>query len=197
MCLSRATESRPVQPAMTAWSIANVSGVVVSWASTVKVRSNTNYGLRAGSKLEYTTVGSTRASQHQADGNVALTMCRQRDGTAVDHVDQGAIAQGAQVFRGERLVVGEIGDLRRGVGGCRQHQRVIGRDACIHACDQRAALVEEIDVVSRALRLAAHDAHGDSGIVDVAFGRDEITVPGEALGRGKTALGIHRPDVVE
>src|SRR5213595_3280291 len=92
MCLSRATGSRPVQPAMTIWLIASVSGVVVSWASTVKVRSNTNYVLHAGSKLEDTAVRSARARQHQADRNVALAMRGQRDGAAVDHVDQGAIA---------------------------------------------------------------------------------------------------------
>src|SRR5512142_2304386 len=96
MCLSRATGSRPVQPAMTIWSIASVSGVVVSWASTVKVRSNTNDGLHAGSKLEDTAVGAARTGQHQADGNFALAMRGQRDGAAIDHVDQGAIAQCAQ-----------------------------------------------------------------------------------------------------
>src|SRR5512142_3141681 len=117
MCLSRATGSRPVQPAMTIWSIASVSGVVVSWASTVKVRSNTNYGLHAGSKFKDATVRSALSCHHQADGNFALAMCGQRDGTAVDHVDQGAIAQRAQVLGSERLVVGEICDLRRRVGG--------------------------------------------------------------------------------
>src|SRR5262245_10633070 len=91
MCLSRATGSRPVQPAMTIWSIAKVSGVVVSWASTVKVRSNTDDGLHTGSKFEDTAVRSARPCQHQADGNVALAMRRDRDGAAVDHVDQGAI----------------------------------------------------------------------------------------------------------
>src|SRR4051812_25050418 len=101
MCLSRATGSRPVQPAMTIWSIASVSGVVVSRVSTVKVRSNTNYGLHAGSKLKDTTIGSTHACKHQADGDVALAMRRQRDGAAVDHVDQGAIAQRPHVLRGE------------------------------------------------------------------------------------------------
>src|SRR6478736_4668271 len=172
MCLSRATGSRPVQPAMTIWSIPSVSDAVVSWASTVKVRSNTNYGLHAGSKLENTTVRSARARQHQADGNVTLAMRGQRDGAAVDHVDEGAIAERAQVFPGERLVIGKIGNLRRRVGGGGQHQRVIGRDARIDARDQRAALVEEIDVIGSALRLAAHDAHGNAGIVDVAFRRD-------------------------
>src|SRR3954447_318490 len=110
MCLSRATGSRPVQPAMTIWSIASVSGVVVSWASTVKVRSNTNYGLHAGSKFKDTTVRSARARQHQADGNLALAMRRQRDGAAVNQVDQAAIAQGADVLAAERLVIGKIGD---------------------------------------------------------------------------------------
>src|SRR4051812_21223595 len=108
MCLSRATGSRPVQPAMTIWSIASVSGVVVSWASTVKVRSNTNYGLHAGSKFKDTTVRTARACQHQADRDVARAVCRHRDGAAVDHVDEGAIAKRAQVFPGERLVVGQI-----------------------------------------------------------------------------------------
>ena len=37
---------------------------------------------------------------------------RQRNGAAVDHVDQRAVAQGAQVRGGKRLVVGEIGDAR-------------------------------------------------------------------------------------
>src|SRR3954453_24119915 len=110
MCLSRATGSRPVQPAMTIWSIASVSGVVVSWASTGKVRSNTNYGLHAGSKLEDTAVRSARARQHQADGNLALGRRRQRAGATIDHVDIGAIAERAQVFPGDLLVVGEIGD---------------------------------------------------------------------------------------
>ena len=110
MCLSRATGSRPVQPAMTTWSIASVSGVVVPWASTVKVRSNTDYGLHAGSKFEDAAVRSARGREHQPDRHVALAMRRQRDGAAVDHVDQRAIAQRAQVLPGERLVVGEIGD---------------------------------------------------------------------------------------
>src|SRR3954467_2063424 len=117
MCLSRGTGSRPVQPAMTIWATASASGGGVSWASTVKVRSNTNYGLHAGSKLEDTAVRSARARQHQADGNFALAMRRQRDGATVDHVDQGAIAERPQVFPGELLVVGEIGDFRRRVGG--------------------------------------------------------------------------------
>src|SRR3954469_11508760 len=108
MCLSRATGSRPVQPAMTIWSIANVSGVVVSWASTVKVRSNTNYGLHAGSKFKNTAGRATRPGKHPADGNVAPAMRRQRDGATVDHIDQGAIAQCAQIFPGERLVVGQV-----------------------------------------------------------------------------------------
>src|SRR3954465_7131364 len=93
MCLSRATGSRPVQPAMTIWSIASVSGVVVSWASTVKVRSNTNYGLHAGSKLEDTAVRSARARQHQADRNLALAKRRERDGAAAEPVVQGAVRE--------------------------------------------------------------------------------------------------------
>src|SRR4051794_41875224 len=125
MCLSRATGSRPVQPAMTIWSIASVSRVVVSWASTVKVRSNTNYGLHAGSKLEDTAVRSARARQHQADGNLAPPMRRQRDSATVDHVDQGAIAERPQGFPGERLVVGKIRKFWRRVGGGRQHPRVL------------------------------------------------------------------------
>src|SRR3954462_642672 len=122
MCLSRAIASRPVQPAITIWSIASDSGVVVSWASTVKVRSNTNYGLHAGSEFKDTTVGSARACKHQTGRNFALAMRGHRDGAAVNHVDQGAIAQRAQVFSRECLVVGEIGDLRRRVGRGRQHQ---------------------------------------------------------------------------
>src|SRR3954464_2746977 len=117
MCLSRATGSRPVQPAMTIWSIASVSGVVVSWASTVNVRSNTNNRLHAGSKLENAAVGAARPRQHQADGNLALAMRGDRDGAAVDHVDQGAVAQRAHVLDSERLVVGKIRYSRRRVGG--------------------------------------------------------------------------------
>src|SRR5690348_5804716 len=108
MCLSRATGSRPVQPAMTIWSIASVSGVVVSCASTVKVRSNTNNRLHAGSELENAAVGAARGRQHEADGHLALAMRRQRDGAAVDHVDQGAVAQRAEILGGECLVVSEI-----------------------------------------------------------------------------------------
>src|SRR5689334_12080236 len=103
MCLSRATGSRPVQPAMTALSIASVSGVVEPWASTVKVRSNTNYGLHAGGEFEDTAIGAAGTRQHQPDGNLALAMRRQRDRATVDHVDQGTVAQRLQVRRGECL----------------------------------------------------------------------------------------------
>src|SRR5215510_12321867 len=98
MCLSRATGSRPVQPAMTALSIASVSGVVEPCASTVKVRSNTNDRLHAGSKLGDTPIGSAGARQHQPDGNLALAMRWDRDRAAVDHVDQGTVTQRAQVL---------------------------------------------------------------------------------------------------
>src|SRR4051812_50119201 len=98
MCLSRAPGSRPVQPAMTIWSIASVSGVVVSWASTVKVRSNTNYGLHAGSKLEDTAVRTPPAPPHQAAGGLTLALRRQREGAAVGHVCQGGGAGGPPGF---------------------------------------------------------------------------------------------------
>src|SRR6202035_1045187 len=98
MCLSRATEARPVQPAITAWSIGSVSGVVVPWASMVNARSNTDDVLHSGGEFEDAAVGAARCRQHQADWRLAFAMARQRDRAAVDHVDQGAIAQRAQVF---------------------------------------------------------------------------------------------------
>src|SRR5439155_27004368 len=110
MCLSRATGSRPVQPAMTAWSIASVSGVNIPLSSTLKVRSNTDDILHSGSQFEDTAIRSARGGQHQPDRRLAFAVRRQRDRAAVEHVDQRTIAQGAQILRGEGLVVGKIAD---------------------------------------------------------------------------------------
>src|ERR1700760_4447387 len=98
MCLSRATGSRPVQPAITAWSMASVSGTEPPWRSiTVKVRSNTDRSFHSGGELKDAAVGGAGRSQHQSDRHLALAMGRQRDGATVDHVDQGAIAQGPYI----------------------------------------------------------------------------------------------------
>src|ERR1041384_1535592 len=105
MCLSRATGSRPVQPAMTAWSIASVSGVNAPLSSTLKVRSNTDDILHSGGQFENTAIRSARRGQHQPDRHLALAMRRQRNRAAVEHVDQRAIAQRTQILRGEGLVV--------------------------------------------------------------------------------------------
>src|SRR6478735_11923730 len=97
MCLSRATGSRPVQPAITALSIASVSGVGAPLFSMVKVRSNTDDVLHSGSKFEDAAISSTRGSQHQPDRHLAFAVRGQRDRAAVEHVDQCAVAQRAQV----------------------------------------------------------------------------------------------------
>src|SRR5882724_6047379 len=110
MCLSRATGSRPVQPAMTAWSIASVSGVGTPLSSMVKVRSNTDDILHSGCEFEDAAIRPARGCEHQTDWHLAFAMRRQRDRAAIEHVDQRAIAQRPQVLRGECLVVGEIGD---------------------------------------------------------------------------------------
>src|SRR2546425_7893027 len=96
MCLSRATGSRPVQPAITAWSIASVSGVNIPLSSTLKVRSNTDDVLHSGSKFENTAIRSASGGEHQPDRHLAFAMRRQRNRTAIEHVDQRAIAQGTQ-----------------------------------------------------------------------------------------------------
>src|SRR5213595_1315162 len=103
ICLSRATGSRPVQPAITAWSIASVSGVNAPLSSTLKVRSNTDDVLHSGSKLENTGIRPARGGQHQPDRHLAFAMRRQRNRAAVEHVDQCAIAQRTQILRGEGL----------------------------------------------------------------------------------------------
>src|ERR1700738_3154147 len=105
MCLSRATGSRPVQPAITARSIGRVSGVVVSWASMVNARSNTDEALHGGGKFEDAAVGAAGCREHQPDRRLAVAMRGQRNRAAVDHGDQGAIAQRQQVGPGEGLVV--------------------------------------------------------------------------------------------
>src|SRR5882757_10840112 len=115
MCLSRATGSRPVQPAMTAWSIGNVSGVGAPRSSTVKVMSYTDGALHAGGEFKNAAVRSACGGEHQPDRHLAFAMRRQRDGAAVDHVDQRAVAQRPQVRDRERLVLSEVGDARRRV----------------------------------------------------------------------------------
>src|SRR6202040_2922625 len=104
MCLSRATGSRPVQPAMTAPSIGSVSGVVVYWASMVNVRSNTDGMLHCGRQFEDAAFRSAGCRQHQPDRHLALAMAGERNRAAVDHVDQRAVAQRQQVGFGESLV---------------------------------------------------------------------------------------------
>src|SRR5918996_5433583 len=91
ICLSRATGSRPVQPAMTAWSIASVSGVNIPLSSTLKVRSNTDDILHSGGEFEDAPVRSAGGCEHQPDRHLAFAMRGQRDRAAVEHVDQGAI----------------------------------------------------------------------------------------------------------
>src|ERR1700760_114981 len=98
MCLSRAMGSRPVQPAITAWSIPRVSGVVVPWASTVKVRSNTDGPFHSCGKLEDAAIMAARCREHQADRHLALAMAGNRDRAAVDHVDHRGVAQGPHVL---------------------------------------------------------------------------------------------------
>src|SRR4051795_2499776 len=93
MCLSRATGSRPVQPAITALSIASVSGVGAPLSSMVKVRSNTDDVLHSGRKLEDAAISSASSSQHQPDRYLALAVRRQRYRAAVEHVDQRAVAE--------------------------------------------------------------------------------------------------------
>src|ERR1700744_5513888 len=118
MCLSRAMGSRPVQPAITAWSIGKVNGTVAPSASTtVKVRSNMERALHAGGQFEDAAIRAAGRGQHQADRHFAVAVRRQRDRATVDRVDQGAIAKRAQILNRERLVVGEIGNLWRGIGG--------------------------------------------------------------------------------
>src|SRR5690348_9965045 len=112
ICLSRATGSRPVQPAITAWSIDRVSGVAAPLSITVKVRSYTDCALHRGGEFKHATVGAAGCRDHEPDRHLAIAMRGQRDGAAVNHVDQGAIAQATQVRCSKRLVVGEIDDAR-------------------------------------------------------------------------------------
>src|SRR4030081_1202245 len=102
-----------------------VSGVVVSWASMVKVRSYTDDALHTGREFENAAIRATGGRQHQTDRHLPLAMTRERNGAAVDHVDQRAITQRPRVRLVEGLVVSEIRNPRRRVGGCRQDQRVI------------------------------------------------------------------------
>src|ERR1700684_64868 len=113
MCLSRATGSRPVQPAITARSIAKVNGVVPSLVSMVKVRSNMDRSLHTRRQFEDAAIVTTRCAQHEADRRFAVTMARQRNGAAIHHVDQRGIAQRQQDGFRERMVIGEIWDSRR------------------------------------------------------------------------------------
>ena len=101
----------------------------------------------------------------------------------------------ARVRCRKSLVVGEIGDARRRVGGGRQNQRVVGSDAFFGARDQRAPRAEEIDIVGRTQAFAAQNTAGDAGIVDLALAGDQIAVPGIAFSSRETALGAHRRDI--
>src|SRR3984885_6699969 len=181
MCLSRATGSRPVQPAMTARSIASVSGVVVPCASTVNVRSNTDDILHSGRKFKDAAIRSAGCRQHQTDRGYALAMRGQRYGAAINHVDQRAVAQRQQVRLGKGLVVGKVGDPRRRNRGGRHYKRVIRRETSRSTRDQRSPRPEQIDIVGGAKAFAAQDPAGNAGIVDVTLAGEEIAVPGVAL----------------
>src|SRR5258707_5175503 len=113
ICLSRAIGSRPVQPAITAESIGSVSGVDAPLSSMVKVRSNTDDAFHSGRQLKNPAIRSARGREHQPDRHLALAMGGERDRAAVERIDQGAVAQRAQIFFCKRLVVGEVGDFWR------------------------------------------------------------------------------------
>jgi hypothetical protein len=104
--------------------------------STVGVRSNTDDVLHSGREFEGAAIRSARGGQHQADRDLAGAMRRQRDRAAVEHIDQRATAQGAQILECERFIVGGIGDDWRRVRRGRQHQRVVGRDARFGPSDE-------------------------------------------------------------
>src|SRR5215471_15048347 len=189
MCLSRATGSRPVHPATTAWSIASVSGVVAPWASMmVNVRSNTDHTLHCRRELEDTAIRSASCGEHQSDRCFALAIAGYRDRATVNHVGQGAIAQREQVRLREGLVVREIGDARRNDRRGRHHKGLEGSETNRDTRDQRFSGLQEIDVLGSADALPAQDSRGDPGIIDIAVADDEIAVPGVAFCRGKAAL---------
>src|SRR5262249_49948121 len=96
MCLSRATGSRPVQPAITAWSIDMVNGVSIPRSRTLKVRSYTDRALHRGGKLEDAAVGAACRGDHQTHRPPAPAMRGQGEGAARGHVDQRAVARAAQ-----------------------------------------------------------------------------------------------------
>src|SRR3954463_7313139 len=100
MCLSRATGSRPVQPATTACSMRIVIGLAEPPASTMNSRSTPDDIFNPGGQFKNTSVRTAGSRQHQTDRHLALAMRRQRNGAAVDHVDQGAIAQTEHVRPG-------------------------------------------------------------------------------------------------
>src|SRR5258708_1669024 len=62
---------------------------------------------------------------------------------------------------------------------------------------KQKSAAEDIFQVGRALAFAAQDPYRHPWIVDVAFGRYQITMPGIAFRRGKAALGAHRRDIEE
>ena len=164
MCLSRATGSRPVQPAMTAWSIGSVSGVAAPLSCDGEGRDQT----RMASSIPAAS-SKMRRSAPPAAASISPT------GTSPSRWHGSEIAQpsimlisvqlrSARRFcLGERLVVGEVGDHGRRIGGGRHHQRVIGREARVGARDERAARAEQIDVVGGADAFAAQDAHATRG----------------------------------
>ena len=85
---------------------------------------------------------TARARQHQSHRRFALAMTRQRDRTAIDGIDQRAIAQRQHVGCRIGYVTSEIGDDRRGDRHRRRDQRVVGCDAALEAYDDRAADTE-------------------------------------------------------
>src|SRR3954466_2100866 len=56
--------------------MASVNGVVVPWASMVKVRSNTDSGLHSGGEFQDAAVRAGRAGHHEPDRHLAFAMAR-------------------------------------------------------------------------------------------------------------------------
>ena len=133
-------------------------------------------------------VGVLRSGDHHADWCGARYMAGNRQGAAVEQVDDCRVAQHAQVEAGISFVVLTcFGDRRRGLWGRRHQHRVIAGGGGVDRSDELLAQFNQFDVACGRDRLARADADNDARVIFVGPIFYPLSVPPIGFGAGQRA----------
>ena len=132
------------------------------------------------------------ANQHQPNAGFSVPMTGQRDGATIGEVAEDRVAQKLLVEAAEIPVSGEGGNGWRNDRASWHYQGIENEGGGIHGGDERAALLDERQIVSGGLGEASFDALTHARIVEVSFGGQQALVPMEALCGSQSALSRQR-----